>query len=55
MLEFDCTAKMNLGLGIPRPEILSVRKHVMKNIKRLIQIMPKGSVKILKWYIKLKI
>ena len=41
VLDFDCTQEMGEDLGVKRPEYLSVKKHAMTNIKKLIQIRPK--------------
>ena len=43
LIKFDCE---NCPIGVKRPEYLSTRKHLLKNIQELIKIRPINSLKI---------
>ena len=43
LIKFDCE---NCSVGVKRPEYLSTRKHLLKNIQQLIKIRPIKTLKI---------
>ena len=49
VINLDCVSFENReGLGKRRPEFLSVKRHALKNIAKLIEIRPRKTLKVIK-------
>ena len=48
VVEFDCEAKIKNGLGKNRPNLFNMKKHLLPNIHKLIEMIPKEDIKVIK-------
>jgi len=48
VVEFDCEAKITNGLGKNRPNLFNMKKHLLPNIQKLIEMIPKEDIKVIK-------